>query len=306
MNFQKYMLIIGALVVAALFWLFVVLNNTYTTTMSIPLRIVNLPVDVAVSNTLPRTVEVSLSGTGWQLLILSLKDNLTFNLPGERIHSDRVLYPNKYVSEALKLPPNVAAVRVFPETLDIEVDVFLRKQVPVRLVLDSLTFREEFGLSGPIRIEPDSVVIMGAEKVLRQISSWPTARQSYGRLSVSVMDDVFLADSLPGLVRFPREPVKVFIPVEQMADIAYRDVEVVVRDVPEGRQVLLERPTIDVYVRGGVSLLSQIRRDDFTATVDYSVLIEDSTDSIIPVVRIPVGLFFLKTEPSRIKYTIRQ
>jgi hypothetical protein len=305
-DYRKYMLIIGAIVVAMLFWLFVVLNNTYTTTMSVPLKIVDLPMDVAISNALPQTVDVSLTGTGWQLLILAVKKNLVFNLPGERIHSNRVLFPNKYLNEALKLPANVFAVRVFPESLDLEVDLFLRKRVPVRLVVDSITFRENFGLSGQVRIEPDSVVIMGADKVLRQINSWPTVPRAYTRLSKPVWDEVFLADSLPGIVRFSREPLKVYIPVEQMADVAYRDIEIRVQDVPKDRQVLLERPAIDIYVRGGVNRLAQLQSDEITATIDYQALLKDSTGTIIPSVRLPEGLFFLKSEPSRIKFTIRQ
>jgi hypothetical protein len=305
MDYRKYILLVGAFMVAVLFWLFVVLNNTYTTTMTVPLRIVDLPMDVAISSPLPPTVDVSLSGTGWQLVILALKRNLVFNIPGERIRSNGTLLPNKYLNEALKLPANVAAVRVFPESLDVQLDLFVRKRVPVRLVLDSLSFRENFGLSGPIHIAPDSVLIMGAVKVLRQINSWPTMRRSYGPLSMPMTDEVYLADSLPGIVRFPREPLRVTIPVEQVADESFRNIEVVVRDVPNDKQVLLERSTIDVYVRGGVTLLSQVRTDEFSATIEYRDLLKDSTGSAIPLIRIPPGLFFLKADPSSIKFTIR-
>ena len=306
MKHRKYYLIIGAFLVAVLFWLFVVLNNTFITTMSVPLRIVNLPVDVAISNPLPENVEVSFSGSGWQLIILTLKRNLFFDLPGQRIHSDRIVYPNRYLSEALKLPANVVAVRVFPEALEIDVDLFLRKIVPVRVVLDSLTFKEDFGLSGPIMVEPDSITLMGAEKVIRRISSWPTVRRGYQQLSMSVADEVLPADSLPGIVRFTRDPLKLVIPVEQMADMPFRNIKITIRGAPVERQVLLEKSAIDVYVRGGVSLLSQLTADEFSASVDYQSILDDTTGTVTPAVRIPSGLLFLKTEPSRIKYTIRQ
>lgn len=298
-----YLVVTG---LAALFWLFVALNNDYVTMVRMPLRVVNLPMNIALAKPLPETVEVSLSGSGWQLFFMSLGSSRAFELPGNRIHTDRIILTNRYLSESLKLPAGVKALQVYPETLAVEVDVYLQKKVPIRLLLRALTFKPDFGLTGPIVLAPDSVVLTGADKILRGITSWPTAPRSFTDLSLDCSDDVPLADSLPGVIRFRVDAVKVFIPVEQLADASFREVPVDVREAPTHSAVLLQPPSVEVFVRGGVNRLAQLSTTDFSASVEYRALLADSSGAVQPVVALPQGVMLLKTAPEAVRYIIRR
>jgi YbbR domain-containing protein len=306
MQMRRIPTYLGVAGLAVLFWLFVALGNDYVTVVRMPLRVVNLPITTALATPLPETVEVTVSGNGWQLLVMSLGSGAAFELPGNRIHADGVILTNRYLSEALQLPAGMKALQVYPETLRVEVDVHLQKKVPIRLALGSLTFKQDFGLTGAIVLSPDSILLTGAEKVLRGITSWPTARRSYEELSLDVSDEVPLADSLPGVVRFRLDAVKVYIPVEQLADASFRDVPVQVRDAPPNGSVLLVPPAVEVFVRGGVNRLSQLTATDFTAAVDYRALLTDSSGAVQPAITTPPGVTLLKTVPETVRAIIRR
>lgn len=306
MRTHSYLSIAGSLLLAGIVWLAVTLNKTYTTQLRVPLAVVNLPQDVAIASSLPAHVDVTLEGRGWQLLILATVRPLVFEIPGPRLASSRRLQLSRYLEDALRLPEGVTARLVAPDTIDITIDRYVRKKVPVRLAAEALLFRQDFGLAGPISVLPDSVELFGADKVLRGIDSWPTEPRRYEDLSNPVVDELALADSLPGIVRFKSEPVKVFIPVEQLADVLYEGIAVSVTDAPRDRHILLANPFVGIHVRGGVNRLATLEAQDFTVTISYGTLAQDTTGAVTPDVHLPDGVTLLRVTPPRIRYTVRQ
>jgi len=306
MHRRPYHIIAGSILVATLFWLSVTLSESYVARFTIPLSIVNLPGDVALGNPLPEEIEVALQGTGWQLLFLSASNQLLFEIPGNRIHGDKTILTNRIISEAMKLPPGILAIQTYPETLFINVDEYIEKKVAVKLVLGSIRFRENYGLTGAIRVEPDSVIISGAEKVMASITEWPTSMRTFTDLSEPVLEDIALSDSLRGVVRHYRDAVKLYIPVDQLADMSFPEIPVKVSNVPRNKTVLLANSSVEIFVRSGVNTLSTITADSFQATIPYTTILNDTTGAIIPAIHLPSGTTLLKIHPPAIRYTIRQ
>ncbi|MDH7516663.1 MAG: hypothetical protein QHI48_12415 [Bacteroidota bacterium] len=297
--------LIGSFVLAVVVWVSVSLNNTTVSRFTIPLKVVNLPSDLAIASPLPETIEVSLEGSGWQLLLLSVGNRLVYELPGNRLRATRTILTSRFLHEALRLPEGVTAIQTYPDTLQVVVDQYMQKKVPLRFQYNELEFREGFGLAGSIRLMPDSVELMGAERILRRVESWPLTPRSWRDLSMPVVEEIPILDSLPGVVTFRQEPVRVYIPVEQFADIAFENLPVVVTELPADKQVLLVNPKVTVYVRGGVNRLATIDAADISVTVPYSAVRGDTTNSVVPNVRVPEGCTLLKVVPPRIRYTIR-
>lgn len=303
---HSWLSILGSLLLATVVWISVTLSNSYTARFTVPLVVANLPSDLAIASPLPSTIEVLLEGSGWQLLLLRANGRLSFELPGNRLRSDRLLVLGRYLSEALALPPGMMALQTFPETLSVTIDEYEQKKVPIRAVFSTLRFKPDYGLEGEPLLFPDSILLMGAGKVLRGIASWPTAPVSFTDLAASVSEEVPLMDSLPGIVRFRRDPVMLRIPVGQLADMAFEGVPVVVSETPRDQQVLLAHPSVTVFVRGSVNRVAALTSDQFGASVDFRALLADTTGAIVPVVTLPDGVTLLKVEPPRIRYTIRQ
>jgi YbbR domain-containing protein len=303
---RNYRILAGALIVAALFWFAVTMGGSFVAQYNIPLTVMNLPEDVALAEQLPAEIEVALEGTGWQLIFLSIGDQLQFEVPGKRLLKQRSVKTLSLMSEAIKLPSGVKVIRAYPEELSIAIDKMVKKKVPILLPAISMTFREGFGLTGDVSIEPDSVILTGAEKVLKGITSWSASPGIYSNLSLPVQEDIVLNDSLGRLIELNPNKTQITIPIEQLADMSFDNVVVRVDGVPPGKEVLLLHSSVKVFVRGGVNTLSNLSDEDFTALIDYVSIKADSTGSVTPLVIIPYTITLLKVEPDKIRYTVRQ
>ncbi len=303
---HSYRILLGSFIVASLFWLTNELNRTHVARFAVPLSIVNLDPDVAIASELPPTIDVSLEGAGWQLFFLGISNQLAFELPGRRLRSDRFFLTGKNAAEALKLPSDVKVIQVYPETLFVDVDRFSEKRVPVRLPSNTITFKQDYGITGPVILTPDSVTISGAERIIRSIGSWAIEPRSWLNLSQAVQEDVPVSDSLAGIVTVSVKSVRVTIPVQLVADVTYPGIPVTVTGVPDGKDVMLLNSTVSVGIRGGMDGHDTLQPGDFRALLDYQAIIHDTTGSIPPQIVLPKGLQLLKVDPARIRYIIRQ
>ena len=264
-----------------------------------------MPGDIALVDPLPETIDVLLEARGWQLLFLEAGKQVVYEIPGARLRSG-VIQTNQGLAENMKLPDGVRAIRAYPETLVVRVDRYIRKKVPVHFTDLSVSFREGFGLMKNIEITPDSVFLEGAQSVLRDIDAWPLEARSYEELAVPVVEDVPLRDSLKGLVSTNVRNVSLYIPTDQMADMVFEDIPIRIRKVPDDREVLLGHPNLAISVRGGVNYLATLSAEEFSAEVEFTDIVADTSGSIIPTIQLPAGLQLLKIEPKEVRYTIRQ
>lgn len=301
----RYHILVGSLLVAVAFWFSVTMSGSYRASFDVPLDVSRMPEDIALVSPLPATVNVLLQADGWQLLFINVGKQLTFDIPGERLRAG-VIHTNRALNEMMQLPQGVTALRVYPETLFVQVDRFMEKSVPLRLADLRMDFKKGFGLVREPEVTPDSVVLRGAESVLREIESWPIESRSYEDLSLPVAEDVALRDSLPGIVRTNINSVSLYIPIEQLADMWIRDIQVEIKHLPNDRQVLLERQSIDISVRGGVNVLSLYGSDDFSAEIDFDAILANNSGTIVPTVHIPADIKLLRIDPPRIRYSIRR
>ncbi|MAT38994.1 MAG: hypothetical protein CL946_05255 [Ectothiorhodospiraceae bacterium] len=303
---KKYHLIVGSVVVATLFWFSVTMSGAFKAHFNVPLAVANLPEDMAVASELPEEVEVTLEGSGWQLLFLSVSHQMKFVMPGNRLSKSRTIQLASVMRDAMELPSGLSVVSAYPESITVDVDRMITKTVPLRYPVRELTFKPGFGLSGEVQLSPDSVTLQGADRVLDGITSWPIETKSYKDLSLPVLDVLPVEDSLGSLVDVSPATVQLTIPVEQLADMEFTEVPVEVQDVPDGKEVLLANATVSVYVRGGVNTLSNLEDTDFMAILDYARIEADTSGMIDPRMNIPAGVTLLKIEPEVIRYTVRQ
>ncbi len=306
MEKRPYHILAGSILLAVLLWLSVTMGESYTSRLTVPLALTALQRDVALEEPLPERIEVLLEGPGWQLLYLSLADQLVLEIPATSVRGDRIVLGSRLLTGALKLPPGVVALQAYPETLVVRTETAIEKKVPLRFDMSLLTYRDGFGLTGTPVLEPDSVVVTGSARMVRDITSWSVEPRAFTDVTAPVTEVLSLVDSLPGIVRRNVERVRLYVPVEQLADVRFEDVVVTVEDVPLGREVLLAHARIDVIVRGGISKLSQFAAKDFQAVIDYPALMADTTGVIVPRIVMPESFKLLQLDPPVIGYTIRK
>jgi hypothetical protein len=301
----RYHILLGSFLVAAAFWFSVTMSGSFRTHYHVPLTISNMPDDIALVSALPETVDVLLEADGWQLLFLNAGKQVAFEIPGSRLRSG-FIQTNRSLAEMMQLPSGVTAIKVYPDTLFFQIDRFMSKRVPLRLTGMDMSFKEGFGLVRELQITPDSVTLKGAERVLAGIDSWPVQGRSYTDLSIPVAEELQVKDSLRGVIRRDINTVTLYIPTEQLADMWFRNVRVLLRHVPADREVLLSQQTVDVSVRGGVNVLSLYSPDDFHAEIEFEEIVSDTSGIIVPTLIFPSELKLLRMEPPAIRYTMRK
>lgn len=302
---KRYHILIGSFLVAALFWFSVTMSGSFRSRFHVPLVVTNMSEDIALVTPLPKTIEVLLQARGWQLLFLTAGKQLAYEIPGSRLRSG-VIQTNKTLAENMVLPEGVTAIHAYPETLFVQLDRFITKKVPLNSSTVVVSFKEGFGLTHGISITPDSVILRGADRILRGITEWPVATRIYEDLATEVKEDIPLVDSLRDIISFSARKVTLTIPTEQQADMSFPGIRIKVLDVPGDREVLLGQQVLTVFVRGGVEYLSSISESDFNAEIHFDDIVADTSGSIIPTLHFPAGLQLLKTEPAQIRYTIRR
>jgi YbbR domain-containing protein len=305
MKNKRIPIVLSATIFAVLVWISISMREKYQVQLNAPLVLENLPRGRAVSNPIPRAVQLTFDDIGWKLTSVMWKSDLTWVLDlGSLSTSDRVLTLHDFSlprGASLGLQP----MAMKPESFLITFDTLVTKKV--RVVADvALSFRAGYGQIGLPLISPESVVVAGAESLLRTIAVWPTAKRTFQQLRQSVDLTVSLADTLTQVLAFSPDQVHLRIDVQQLAEKTFEAIPVELASVPQNRQVLLSSPRVDVVLRGGLVQLAKVSRTDVRATVDYRVILADTSGLVEPAVAVPLGVQLVKRTPERLQYVVRK
>lgn len=278
-------------------WLTEALGNQRTTTLQLPVEIVETPEGQALAQVPPASVRARVQGTGLELI------RFLYNPPvvavGETTGQVDVM-------DAIELPQgsSVGIESVTPASFQVELEPRSTRQVPVesRVHVDLASAYE---LIDDPELEPDSIQVAGAQSVLETLTAWPTDSIVINRLQDTVKVQVPLADTLSRLVEVSTQEVSFVARAGRFAEET-REVQVEVRGVPSGQDlVALEPSTIRVRFRVLFQQLFEARRSsEFFATVSYDQIRSDTTGYVEPRVHVPSELLIRDPEPipSRLRY----
>ncbi len=275
------------------------LTSDYRRELTIPIEYINVPPDVNLAAELPDTLLISLSGTGWKFLSGNLFESLqslTVDLSFlSRQPAGIITYPSsRFVNRIPELKSTeVKILRIEPDTLRFLLAENSSVKVPV--VADvSISCKNQFMVSGEIKIIPDSIEIFGNLQTLSSISSVTAVPLKLDLISNTV--DTTVSFSLPQGVRssLKGQQVRLIIPVSEFAE---KQFTVPVRPSPSMAGRFKFYPDkANLTVRAPVSKIKSFNAADFSVIAEmhspsarYSRLICD---------KLPVGVeLFLLTPP---------
>jgi YbbR domain-containing protein len=299
-----------ALIVAALLWTYVHLSTPYEAEIDIPVSI-DPPQGLAIASGLPERLHARVKGAGWQILLLQFTGNAKFELDlTKRIFpltnpNTLQLTPDE-IRNGARLPSDVELVMVDPDTLDVAFGKVIRKQVPVRPVLNVSPGRG-YALVGQPAANPQYITIEGSQDILDSIHSFPTKPLSKSGARESVSESVELLDTLANSVRVVSAPlVTVRQSVQAIGERTFSYVPVHPDAAPVDKEILFVPGFISVTLRGGVEDLARLKSDDIRAYVMYDPMRFDSAEYVVPSVSTPQGISFLSSKPSSVRFVVRR
>lgn len=298
-------IIFAAVVFGTIVWLSVSMRDQYQVNILVPLTLESIPEGYAVRTPVPQNLQVRLRGDGWRLATLLLGPDLRLLMPYSALVPGKHIVLVNEVADRLALRPGIDVVDITPDTLAIELDHFTRTRVPVAVDC-SLSFGDMYGEVGPMIVVPDSVLLSGAESVLKSIDSWKTEHQSFSNLHAPLDADIPLTLSTPYLLSVSPSAVRIHVNVEQFAEKEFTGLPVGILAVPKDREVMLVPPRIDVVVRAGMRQLSSLSESDFHVIATYTTILADTTGTVEPQITAPAGVQILSLRPDRLTYIIRK
>lgn len=273
---QKLSLLIGALGLALLLWIFVVSQNEYTIILDLPIEARNLNVQKAHKEEVPPSASVRLRGTGRDLFKSFLLKNfggfkLVLDLEGISKEYEFVLndyfekFPQKVV---LPLNYNLSFVEVvYPNRIKISLDDYSSKSVPI---ISNLHIKPAPGflLVGNQIIRPEKIDIAGPKKDLALINHIETIYDTINGLT-SFYSGEIKTQSLGRLIKYSTDYVEISLDIQNISERIIADVPVIVVNIPDKIRVFPSPQTVSLTVIGGVNQISNLNPTDIKVIVDF-------------------------------------
>ena len=163
------------LVLAVVAWVAVTLSHTYNFKVKQVLAYKNVPKKRAFHSLQSDTVDVTVKGTGWQMLFSKMNSmNSAIKVDLHSLeYEDYVLLSDqvKAINKSKEYKHEI--ISFDPDTLYFDFSHRRVKRVPVKLVM-SLKYQQQFAQSDDIIIKPRYITISGPSNVIDKISFWKT------------------------------------------------------------------------------------------------------------------------------------
>lgn len=293
------------LLLAGIFWLVIKLSEEYTIDLVIPVKIDMEGSDIALEGEIPRSLEIKVQGTGWDLIRVKYIKHPIYKIKTKDIKGVNIIKTSTLTNENFLLPSSLKILSVKPEEIKLFTNFAYEKRVKVYPDL-SMSFVEGYDIVSPIRVEPESIIIRGSKKILSQIDSIPTKKIELDNLSQDVNIDVLLEDTLSYLITFDVNAVKVNFDVQQIVDKEFEKLPIQIINSPIDKNVICIPSVIDLKLRGGIDLLGSLNNDSIKVIVDFKKFNATSSEGITPEFILPYGVKIIDYYPELFKLIIRE
>lgn len=287
-----------ALFFALCLWFIVNMSRDFNITIDVPIELVNLPDDMALSSEIPEKASVSLTSEGWKLI------NLYSNPPVISLSADsRQINLFDQVRNRVSYFSDMNVLQVEPIILTIEMEEKIEKKVPVDPVVD-VKLDERYNFVREPQVVPDSVTLIGARSKIEEISSVETKPREIGNVRRNTQLSLDIAPPASGI---EAEPSTVAYRME-VAEFTEAEVRIPVRtrNLPPGQAITYNPSSVVVKFDVPIDQYSNIQGTrPFSVFVDYATILADSTGIVTPQIeRVPsqINVRVRNFQPSRVSY----
>jgi YbbR domain-containing protein len=302
---KKTHVIVASVILSILVWLSVSMNNQYSVAVRVPFRVSGLSNAVSLASPVPRSILVRVRGTGWQVASSYLSTTASVDFDASTLTKKQVILTSRDLGYSLDVGSSAEVLGFEPDTVLITVDSTVSKKVPVIADI-AIIPRDGFMIVGAPTVDPDSVTVTGARRLLNRIHGWATEPRKFEKIINEVSATIPLSDTLSGIVKVDAREADVKVDVEQVADNTYRGIPVNVIDNFDSTEIILLPPTVDVTVRGGINEMADVTPDSFDVNVNFHRLTRSSSNFFRPTVVAPAQLQVISVKPDSVEFIIRK
>lgn len=299
--------------IATFLWFLQALKKDYTSIVEHPVRFINLPEDLVLTNELPKRLTMEVRGTGMSIL----KHNWDLSKSSIRIDYDRLserINPNTrsfeldvplraFQSQISAQLDKLEINRITPDTLTLNFSSIVTKVVPVVADVE-LDLDKEYMLKGPIQMDPDSISLSGPSKLVDSINQVYTSPLKFRKLKESVNRNMGLVEPDEEITMSDARSAMT-IEVEQFTEKTLR-VPVIGINVPDSLDLKTFPARITITFRVVLSEFDQIEAEQFQATVDYGEIVAEQTALKVMLTRQPNYIDNIRISPETVDYILEK
>jgi YbbR domain-containing protein len=256
------------LFISAALWLLIILDKSYTTTFPLVFTVKEHPVNRVLKEPLPKNSALIINSKGWDLAKLMFsKDTIFLDIPAENIKTAKKLIITNQYKENFRnsLPESVKIIRIIPDTLKLEFDKLLKKIVKVKPDIN-VSFKKQYGQSGPVSLEPSVVTISGPESYVKDVEAVITESVIVKNINKSISKQVKLSGLPNTNIEFNVNSVNLNLPVDKLTEGKF---VLPVKLFNAGKKKITLIPEkVEVTFQAPISVYKKVKPENFMVFID--------------------------------------
>lgn len=298
---QNLSVIIISVIFSIIIWGSISLSSDYFAVIEVPLKIINIPKGFSSGSVMPDKILLKVKSKGWKLISMNVASPSEFVVPMSVDSGLKFINLNNYLSENNWLSEGMQVMDIIPDTISFYIESITTKKLPIEANLN-LNFKTGYGLASEIKFIPDSIMVSGPKSILKKMKSILTERKTYNNLSEKIVERIEVK-KLRGF-SYSADNLLMSLDVQAIIDKSFEEIPVKVLNVPPDREVVLIPNSITVSVLGGIEVLGKLSEYDFSASIEYSEVVVDSTGTVAPEIDFPDNTQLIYIKPERLRYVI--
>lgn len=288
---------------SVLLWIFISFSGEFLININLPIEIIDIPSDLAISSISEQNVNLSLKGNGWILAQHTFGRDPKFNISSpkkigkEAVSTKNSVNLNNWLSSTLQI------MEITPDKVLINIEKLQTKRVEI-VPLISLSFKPGYGLVSNLILDPDSVDISGPKSIIEDInfintkSKYLTKLDSYQTINLELIH--------PNFTIISANKCSVSFEVQKIVDKTFENLTVETINMPSGYEVLLSPNKVNIILRGGINLLSKMKKEDIKVYIKFQQAVNDTVGALEPTIELPEFTSLVDLKPSSLEYIIQK
>jgi YbbR domain-containing protein len=288
-------------------WLVITLSNSYNYTVKEILTFRNAPQKRAFHSLQSDTVNVTVKGNGWQMLLSKInEENKLIKVDLRTLDSEAYVVLSSQLQEInAEKAVNNEIVAFSPDTLYFDFTNRSVRRIPVQLV-KSVRYEQQFTQSGNITIKPSYVTISGPSNLIDKITTWRTDSLVLKNISEDVSSSVNLAPPPEGNISIYPKTVQVNIPVDEFTE---KTMQIPVKLVDNNAffNVKIFPQKVKVTFITSLNRYADITEDLFEAQANLNLWRQYGYNVLpVKITRLPAFCKIVSVEPHNIDFIIKK
>ncbi len=315
LRFDRNLLIfLFFLLLSTIFWLLNELSKNSSTSITCPVKYINLPKDKVLVKELPSRFELTIEAPGYTLLKYKLTNRLLplifdlnqygFTIMGNSSNQKFFILTSRVrTGISRQLRSDVQILDISPDSIIFEFGEIVRKSVPVVPDL-SIEYAKQFMLTGEITIDPDTIVVSGPNLIIDTLQKVYTHKESFSALNQSTTESISLEEIKN--ITYSTKKVTITIPVEQFTE-AIVDIPVEKIHVPDSLILKTFPGSVTLTCNVSLSNYEKISPHQFRAIVDYEEIGEKLGNKLkVSIVKAPEYAQSIRFHPVNVEFIIEK